>query len=72
MVLKTNSMNFFLKIDNAFKEWKKIYKNGGIKLLFKKKGFLIIVVLFTFYLIRDSILYLIIPYFAFRSIVGCS
>ena len=64
-------MNFFLKIDNSFKEWKKIYKDGGIKLLLKKRGFLIIVVLFTFYLGRDTLLYLVLPYFAFRSVTGC-
>ena len=64
-------MNFFLKLSNTFKEWKKIYKEEGIRYLLKKRGFLIIVVLFTFYLVRDTMLYLVLPYITFKSITCC-
>ena len=53
------------------KEWWNIKREGGYKLLFKKKGWQVIIVFFTFYLIRDSILYIIIPYFAFTVFKGC-
>jgi hypothetical protein len=53
------------------KEWWNIKKEGGYKLLFKKKGWQVIIVFFTFYLIRDSILYIIIPYFGFTVFKGC-
>ena len=41
------------------KEWWNIKREGGYKLLFKKKGWQVIIVFFTFYLIRDSILYIL-------------
>tara|TARA_B110000438_G_C15313017_1_gene436173 strand:+ start:82 stop:273 length:192 start_codon:yes stop_codon:yes gene_type:complete len=53
------------------KEWWNIKREGGYKLLFKKKGWQVIIVFFTFYLIRDSILYIIIPYFGFTVFKGC-
>ena len=53
------------------KEWWNIKREGGYKLLFKKKGWHVIIVFFTFYLIRDSILYIIIPYFGFTVFKGC-
>ena len=42
-------------------EWRDIKREGGYKLLLKKKGWQVIVAFFLFYLIRDSILYIIIP-----------
>lgn len=53
------------------KEWWNIKREGGYKLLFKKKGWQVIIVFFTYYLIRDSILYIIIPYFGFTVFKGC-
>jgi len=37
----------------------------------KKKGWQVVFAFFFFYLIRDSILYLIIPYFGYTSLKGC-
>ena len=39
-------------------EWLEIKREGGLKLLFKKKGWYVIVAIVTYYLIRDSILYI--------------
>ena len=52
-------------------EWRDIKREGGYKLLLKKKGWQDIVAFFLFYLIRDSILYIIIPYIGYTSLRGC-
>lgn len=53
------------------KEWWDIRKEGGLKLLFKKKGWKVVFAFFMYYLIRDSILYIIIPYYGFTTFKGC-
>ncbi len=53
-------------------EWNEIRKEGGYKLLIKKKGWVVLAAFITFYLIRDSILYLLIPYLVFKGIVTCN
>ncbi len=57
---------------NFLSEWNSIRQEGGYKLLIKKKGWVVVVAFFTFYLIRDSILYLLIPYLAFKGIITCN
>ena len=49
-------------------EWLEIKRKGGLKLLFKKKGWYVIVAIVTYYLIRDSILYILIPYLIYKGI----
>ncbi|MCF8237008.1 MAG: hypothetical protein K9I85_02530 [Saprospiraceae bacterium] len=39
-----------------------IYKEQGFKAMLKAAGWKIVLVIFMYYLIRDSILYLLIPY----------
>jgi len=53
------------------KEWWDIKREGGYKLLLKKKGWQVIITFFMYYLIRDSILYIIIPYYGFSVFKGC-
>ena len=64
-------MNFFSKAKIFFDDLKKIFKEGGIRLLFKKKGFLIVFIIFSYYLIRDGFLYIILPLFLFKNLTGC-
>ena len=52
-------------------EWLEIKREGGFKLLLKRKGWQVILAIIIYYLIRDSILYIIIPYYAFTSMKGC-
>ncbi len=52
-------------------EWLEIRRQGGFKLLLKKKGWKVILAIVVYYLIRDTILYIIIPYYAFTSMKGC-
>jgi hypothetical protein len=52
-------------------EWLDIKRKGGYKLLLKKKGWQVLVAFILFYLIRDSILYILIPYLGYTSFKGC-
>jgi len=52
-------------------EWTKMIKEDGIKSFIKQKGWKVVAAIFVFYLIRDSILYIIIPYFAITELGGC-
>jgi hypothetical protein len=51
--------------------WLDIKREGGYKLLLKKKGWQVFVAFILFYLIRDSILYILIPYLGYTSLKGC-
>ena len=54
------------------REWGDIRRKGGYKLLIREKGWTVVLAFFIFYLIRDSILYLIIPYLMMKNIISCS
>tara|TARA_Y100000768_G_scaffold17686_1_gene12276 strand:- start:247 stop:447 length:201 start_codon:yes stop_codon:yes gene_type:complete len=55
-------------IPNFLKKYIIYYQANGLKLTIKKFGLKLILGIFIFYLIRDSILYIIIPYFALKGI----
>jgi len=46
--------------------WIDAYKKGGIKKLLSQHGWKVIIGFFLFYLIRDSILYIIIPWLGYK------
>tara|TARA_B100000029_G_scaffold314303_1_gene306697 strand:+ start:199 stop:402 length:204 start_codon:yes stop_codon:yes gene_type:complete len=46
-------------VPNLIKEYIKIYKKYGLKELFKQGGYKLILIIFIYYLIRDTILYVI-------------
>ncbi|MBH50914.1 MAG: hypothetical protein CMG70_02970 [Candidatus Marinimicrobia bacterium] len=48
-------------------EWLEIRREGGFKLLLRKKGWYVILAIFLYYLIRDSILYILIPYLIYKG-----
>jgi len=47
-----------------------IYNKNGFKEVIKKGGYKILIYFFLFYLIRDAILYLIIPYLIGKEIIS--
>ena len=57
---------------NFIREWGDIRREGGYKLLIRKRGWIVVLAFFMFYLIRDSILYLIIPYLMMKNIISFS
>jgi len=44
------------------------YRDNGFKKTIKKYGWKLFAIIFMFYLVRDTILYIIIPYFAMKGI----
>ncbi len=52
-------------------EWTALLKEKGLREFLKQKGWKIVVAVFLFYLIRDSLLYLVLPYLAARGLLGC-
>ena len=46
-----------------------IYKENGFKGVLKEGGWRVIAYFFLFYLIRDTILYIIIPYLIVKGII---
>ena len=57
----------FLK-PKFIKKYTDIYKNDGFKGLVKKGGWKLLCYFFIFYLIRDTILYILIPYLVWQGI----
>ncbi len=53
------------------REWNDIRKKNGFIYLLKEKGPIVLVVLFLYYLIRDSILYILIPFMIAKEIITC-
>lgn len=53
-------------------EWRQVIKDGGFKGFIKKKGWKIVVIFFLFYLIRDTILFIIIPYLVYNNLIQCN
>ena len=52
-------------------DWGEIRKEGGFFNLLKKKGTKVLVAFILFYLIRDSILYILIPIMITKGFITC-
>ena len=55
-------------IPNFLKEYIIYYQENGFKKTTQKFGIKLIVTIIAFYFVRDTILYIIIPYFALKGI----
>ena len=51
--------------------WLEIYRKGGLIHLLKVKGWVVLVAFFLFYLIRDSVFYVLLPYLAYSHFKAC-
>ena len=47
-----------------------IFKKDGIKGVLKEGGWRIVVYFFLFYLVRDTILYIIVPYLLVKGVIN--
>ena len=59
-------MSFFRP--RFMQSWLDAYQRGGIKELLSEKGWKVLLAFFLFYLIRDSILYIIIPWLGYNHL----
>ena len=51
--------------------WLNAYKRGGIKTLLSEKGWKVLLAFFIYYLIRDSFLYILIPWLGYSYFSSC-
>ena len=58
------SVSFLKSCKNTFKE-------VGFRGLIKKEGWAIVALFFLFYLIRDSVLFILIPYLGISGLGSC-
>lgn len=65
-----SSLRNFLK-PVAVREWVALLREHGLKEFVRQKGWKFIVAIFLFYLIRDTALYLVVPYLAAKGLFGC-
>ncbi len=47
-----------------------IAKNHGIKELFNRRGWKFLLIVISYYAVRDTLIYLVIPYLAAKGIIG--
>ena len=47
-----------------------IVKNHGLKELFKRRGWKFLLIIVSYYAVRDSVIYIIIPYLIAKGIIG--
>ena len=52
-----------------FKKYIKIFKESGFKGLIKEGGWKLLIGFFLYYLIRDTILYILIPYLIVKGVI---
>ena len=55
-------------IPKFLRKYVSYYKEHGFKKTIKKFGWKLFAIIFIYYLIRDTILYIIIPYFVLKEI----
>jgi hypothetical protein len=53
------------------KDWLGLLKEKGLKGFVKEKGWKIVAIFALYYLIRDTTLYVIIPYLVINNIIQC-
>jgi hypothetical protein len=63
-------LHLIRKLRAFLREARGVFREGGFKALFRRYGWKLIAVFFVYYLIRDSILYIILPYLVVRGIIG--
>jgi hypothetical protein len=47
-----------------------IVKNHGLKELFKRRGWKFLLIIISYYAVRDSIIYIVIPYLIAKGVIG--
>jgi len=52
-------------------EWITLIREKGLKQFIKEKGWKILALIFAFYLVRDTILYIILPYLIIHNMISC-
>lgn len=67
---KVNSPSLVSHLKTFLLECRNTFKSGGFKAVARRYGWKIFAVFFVYYLIRDAILYLLIPYLIARHFIS--
>ena len=62
-------LNPLLRLKKFLRDARQVVRDDGFKALFRKYGWKLIAVFFLYYLIRDTILYIVIPYLVVSGIM---
>ncbi|MFQ5636497.1 MAG: hypothetical protein ACE5IR_00700 [bacterium] len=66
---KRSARKFFKP--RIIREWTTLWREKGFRGFAKEKGWKVVAGVVLFYLVRDTLLYLILPLWAGRSLLGC-
>jgi hypothetical protein len=66
---KKSKKRYFL-VPGFIREYVAIWRREGFKALLKKKGWRVVALIIVYYLIRDSILYIFIPYMIAKGLLS--
>jgi len=50
-------------------EWTALLREKGIKGFLREKGWKVVVAIFVYYLVRDTVLYILIPFFIAQGFI---
>lgn len=56
-------------VPGFLKEYATIWREDGFRELLRQKGWKVVLVIIIYYLIRDTLLYIVIPYFIARGLM---
>jgi hypothetical protein len=62
--------NYLVRFKSLYIEMKKTWKETGFKGLYRKYGFKLFFAFLIYYLVRDSILYLILPWLIAQKVLN--
>lgn len=68
--LKSSETSLWFKIKTTTTNCRELFKSGGFKAVFKRYGWKIFAAFFIYYLIRDSLIYIIIPYLVAKHLIS--
>lgn len=60
-----------LRPPRIIREWVKQIRELGLSGFVKKNGWKVVIAIFLYYLIRDSLLYIVLPVLVARGVLGC-
>jgi len=58
-------------VPQFIQNWKATLKEKGLKGFIKQYGWKVFVGIFAYYLIRDTLLYIVIPFLIINNIISC-
>jgi len=68
--MKFRLLSLSRQLKDFFQQMKTTWKSEGFKGLYKKYGFKLFILFFFYYLIRDSLIYIVIPWLVAKHFIN--